>query len=72
MKNELTLDEAAAAEAMRDRIVVHLRAAAATHRRLGKGCPVVATNAATLEGAADHIAEMKPAPAPTGLEFRGG
>lgn len=69
--NNLTIDEALAAEAMRDRIVVYLRGLAAEHRRLAKGCMTAATNAATLDTAADHVAEMLPARVVTGLMERG-
>jgi hypothetical protein len=69
---EMSIDEAEAAEAMRDRIAVYLRDRARRLRTGAAGSLCAWTNAVTLEQAADHVAEMRPAGAPTGLEVRGG
>jgi hypothetical protein len=41
-------------------------------RQRAKGCTYAMSNAATLEMAADELAETHPAREATGLEFRGG
>lgn len=51
---------------------VFLRAMAARIRQRAKGCVYAMSNAATLETAADQLAETQPGREPTGLEFRGG
>ncbi len=51
---------------------VFLRAMARRIRERAKGCTYALNNAATLEQAADQLAETPPAKRPTGLEYRGG
>jgi hypothetical protein len=51
---------------------VFLRAMASRIRQRAKGCTYAMSNAATLEMAADELAETHPAREATGLEFRGG
>ena len=51
---------------------VFLRAMAARIRQRAKGCVYAMSNAATLETAADQLAETPPAREPTGLEYRAG
>lgn len=51
---------------------VFLRAMAARMRRIDPTRLEVLANAATLEIAADQLAELPMAPEPTGLEVRGG
>ena len=52
--------------------VVSLRAMASRIRQRAKGCTYALSNAATLETAADQLAETPPAREPTGLEYRAG
>ncbi|MFM2150275.1 MAG: hypothetical protein RLZZ187_2581 [Pseudomonadota bacterium] len=51
---------------------VFLRAMARRIRDRAQGCTYAASNAATLEQAADQLAEAPPAREPTGIEYRGG
>jgi hypothetical protein len=51
---------------------VFLRAMARRIRDKAKGCTFAMSNAATLEQAADALAEMPMVREPTGLEFRAG
>lgn len=51
---------------------VFLRAMAARIRQRAKGCTYAVSNAATLEMAADELAQTQPSREATGLEFRGG
>lgn len=51
---------------------VFLRAMAARIRQRAKGCVYAMSNAATLEIAADELAETQRGREPTGLEYRGG
>jgi hypothetical protein len=64
-------DRAAWREGVADS-AVFLRAMASRIRQRAKGCTYALSNAATLEMAADELAETPPAREPTGLEIRGG
>jgi hypothetical protein len=76
-RSDLTLDEAAGQRAMRDRIVTHLRDAAAEMRLrvlmdIAPSAAPVRAVADALDMQADHIARMEPqASEETGLEGRG-
>jgi hypothetical protein len=68
----MTDPELAAWMAGRDDAARAARAMARRIRGAARGCPVAASNAATLEQYADSLPELPGAYEPTGLEYRGG
>ena len=69
--HDLTIDEAEAWRSCRDACATSLRRMARDIRKRAAGCGYAMSNAATLESAADALAEMEPPPMPDGLCGRG-